>query len=135
MLPRLFAAALLPAFLAGVGCATGPTGRLPVLPSSQPVQEELGERNVVDAGQEYARQNSILLSEGGESLRFSPNNWRLRFGLPEEGSGKFLDLDFDALAQRVTGEQRLDITSAQSPIPRTSLPSESSPATGGSGFR
>ncbi|WP_244227218.1 hypothetical protein [Corallococcus aberystwythensis] len=106
-----------------------------MLPSSQPVQEELGERNVVDAGQEYARQNSILLSEGGESLRFSPNNWRLRFGLPEEGSGKFLDLDFDALAQRVTGEQRLDITSAQSPIPRTSLPSESSPATGGSGFR
>ncbi|WP_244238869.1 hypothetical protein [Corallococcus carmarthensis] len=102
-------------------------------PSSQPVQEELGERNVVDAGAEYARQNGMVLADYGDAVRIRPNYWRIRFGLPEEGSGKFLELDFDELAQRVTGSRRLDITSAQSPIPRTSLPSESSPATGGSG--
>ncbi|WP_375754633.1 hypothetical protein [Corallococcus exercitus] len=133
MLPRLFAAALLPALLAGVGCATGPTGRPPVPPSSQAVQEELGERNVVDAGAEYARQNGLVLAQSGEAVRIRPNYWRIRFALPEEGSGKFLELDFDELAQQVTGARRLDISSAQSPIPRTSLPSEASPATGGSG--
>ncbi|WP_244221678.1 hypothetical protein [Corallococcus exercitus] len=116
-----------------MGCATGPTGRLPVPPNSQPVQEELGERNVVDAGAEYARQNGMVLAQSGQAVRIRPNYWRIRFALPEEGSGKFLELDFDELAQQVTGARRLDITSAQSPIPRTSLPSESSPATGGSG--
>ncbi|AFE07277.1 putative lipoprotein [Corallococcus coralloides DSM 2259] len=133
MLPRLLAAALLPAFLAGVGCATGPTGRLPVPPSSQPVQEELGERNVVDAGAEYARQTGMVLAESGEAVRIRPNYWRVRFALPEEGSGKFLELDFDELAQRVTRERVIDINPSLLPIPRTSLPSESSPATGGSG--
>jgi hypothetical protein len=85
----------------------------------------MGERNVVDAGAEYARQNGILLAEGGEAVRLRPNYWRIRFALPEEGSGKLLELEFDELAQRVTGSRRLDNATFQ--------PSDASPATGGSG--
>nr|WP_240672560.1 hypothetical protein [Corallococcus coralloides] len=102
-------------------------------PSSQAVQAQLGERNVVDAGAEYARQNGLVLAESGEAVRIRPNYWRIRFALPEEGSGKFLELDFDELAQRVTGSRRIDIGPTFMPTSRTSLPSESSPATGGSG--
>ncbi|WP_223744145.1 hypothetical protein ACIHQR_05520 [Corallococcus coralloides] len=102
-------------------------------PSSQPVQEQLGERNVVDAGAEYARQNGMVLAEAGQAVRIRPNYWRIRFALPQEGSGKFLELDFDELAQRVTGARRIDLNPSLLPMPRTSLPSESSPATGGSG--
>ncbi|MCY1039870.1 hypothetical protein OV208_00960 [Corallococcus sp. bb12-1] len=102
-------------------------------PSSASVQAELGERNVVDAGAEYARQNGILLAEGGEAVRISPNYWRIRFALPDQGSGKLLELDFDELAQRVTGSRRLDITPTFEPTSSTWLPSDASPATGGSG--
>ncbi|MFB1480408.1 hypothetical protein [Corallococcus sp. RDP092CA] len=136
MVPRLLAAALLPAFLAGVGCATGATGRPPVPPSSQSVQEELGERDVIEAGAEYARQNAIVLADSGDSeaVRIRPNYWRIRFALPQEGSGKFLELDFDELTQRVTGARRLDITPP--PITNSALrPSTASPVTGGSDGR
>ncbi|WP_338080454.1 hypothetical protein [Corallococcus exiguus] len=102
-------------------------------PSSQAVQDQLGERNVVDAGAEYARQSGMVLAEAGEAVRIRPNYWRVRFALPEEGSGKVLELDFDELAQRVTGSRLIDINPSLLPLPRTSLPSESSPATGGSG--
>ncbi|RYZ34462.1 MAG: hypothetical protein EOO71_38915 [Myxococcaceae bacterium] len=133
MAPRSVIAALLPALLAGVGCATGPTGRPPVPPASASVQSELGERNVIDAGAEYARQNGILLAQGGEAVRVRPNYWRIRFALPQEGSGKLLELDFDELAQRVTGSRRLDITPTFEPTSSTYRPSDASPATGGSG--
>ncbi|WP_233595296.1 MULTISPECIES: hypothetical protein [Corallococcus] len=104
-------------------------------PSSASVQAELGERNVVDAGAEYAHQNGVLLAEGGEgeAVRVSPNYWRIRFALPEEGSGKLLELDFDELARRVTGSRRLDITPTFPPTSSTFQPSDASPATGGSG--
>ncbi len=137
MVSRFLAAALLPALLTGVGCASvglGPTGRPPVPPNSQSVQEELGERDVVQGGPEYARQSAIVQVDRGdtEEVRFHPNYWRVRFGLPEEGSGSLLALNFDELAQRVTGARRLDIT----PTPTTDSafrPSIASPASGGSG--
>ncbi|WP_347402668.1 hypothetical protein [Corallococcus macrosporus] len=102
-------------------------------PASASVQSELGERNVIDAGAEYARQNGILLAQGGEAVRIRPNYWRIRFALPEEGSGKFLELDFDELAQRVTGSRRIDINPTFAPTSSTFQPSDASPATGGSG--
>jgi hypothetical protein len=104
-----------------------------VPPASASVQAEMGERNVVDAGAEYARQNGLLLAEGGEAVRLRPNYWRIRFALPEEGSGKFLELEFDELAQRVTGSRRLDINPSYLPDNATFQPSDASPATGGSG--
>ncbi|TSC29360.1 hypothetical protein [Corallococcus sp. Z5C101001] len=133
MAPRFLVAALLPVLVAGVGCATGPTRRTPVPPSSPDVQAELGERNVVDSGAEYAHQNGLVLAKGSEGVRFEPNYWRIRFGLPQQGSGKLLDLQFDELAERVTGGRRLEINPP--PVPTTGIfqPSDSSPATGGSG--
>ncbi|WP_244237187.1 hypothetical protein [Corallococcus llansteffanensis] len=95
----------------------------------------MGQRDVVQAGEEYARQNAIVLAQGGEAVRIRPNYWRIRFALPEEGSGTLLELDFDELAQRVTGSRRLDITPEMPPTSSTFQPSEASPATGGSGFR
>ncbi|MGE6758534.1 hypothetical protein ACQKGO_11010 [Corallococcus interemptor] len=105
-------------------------------PNSQSVRAELGERNIIEAGAEYSRQNAILLADSGDSeaIRIRPNYWRIRFALPEEGSGNILALNFDELAQRVTGSRRLDITPV--PITNSALrPSDASPATGGSGFR
>ena len=67
--------------------------------------------------------------------RIRPNYWRIRFALPEEGSGKLLELEFDELAQRVTGVRRLDITPDMPPTSDTLQPSEASPAIGGSGVR
>lgn len=141
MVRRSLAAALLPALLTGLGCASaglGPTGRQPVPPNSPPVQQELGQRDVVQGGPEYARQSAIVQVDRGdtEEVRFQPNYWRVRFAAPEAGSGSLLALSFDELAQRVTGARRLDITAA--PVPTTDSafrPSIASPATGGSGGR
>lgn len=135
MAPRSFVAALLPALLAGAGCATGPSERTPAPPSAQSVQAELGNRDIVQAGEEYARQNSLVLAQSGEAVQIRPNYWRIRFALPEEGSGKVLELEFDELAQQVTGVRRLDITPDMPPTSNTLQPSEASPATGGSGVR
>lgn len=100
---------LLPAaFLAGAACGTTPTGRPPEPPSSYSVQQELGQRDVVQAGQEYARNNAIVLAEAGEAVEIRPNYWRLRFALAEK-PGRFLELEFDELARQVTRAQEIEV--------------------------
>lgn len=101
------------AFLVGAACGTTPTGRPPEPPSSYAVQQELGQRDVVQAGQEYARNNAIVLAEAGEAVEIRPNYWRLRFALAEK-PGRFLELEFDELARRVTRAQEIDVVPGQS---------------------
>lgn len=105
LVPRLFLAG---AFLAGAGCATGPTNRLPEPPSSYSVQQELGQRDVIQAGQEYARNHSLLVAEAGEAVEIRPNFWRIRFGLSEQ-PGRLLELEFDELARQVTRAQEVEV--------------------------
>jgi hypothetical protein len=95
-------------FLAGAACGTTPTGRPPEPPSSYSVQQELGQRDVVQAGQEYARNNSIVLAEAGEAVEIRPNLWRLRFALADR-PGRVLEMEFDELARRVTRAQEIDV--------------------------
>ncbi len=100
---------LLPAgLLASAACGTTPTGRPPEPPSSYAVQQELGQRDVVQAGQEYARNNSIVLAEAGEAVEIRPNYWRLRFALADR-PGRVLEMEFDELARRVTRAQEVDV--------------------------
>ncbi|AKQ63540.1 hypothetical protein A176_000452 [Myxococcus hansupus] len=96
------------AILASVACATGPTGRPPVPPSSAAVQAELGSRDAVQAGEEYARNNSLVLAEAGEAVEIRPNFWRIRFGLADQ-PGRVLEVEFDELARRVINARELDI--------------------------
>ncbi|QDE85946.1 hypothetical protein [Myxococcus xanthus] len=100
---------LLPgAILASMACATGPTGRPPVPPSSAAVQTELGARDVVQAGEEYARNNSLVLAEAGEAVEIRPNFWRIRFGLADQ-PGRILEVEFDELARRVINARELEV--------------------------
>ncbi|GHG94179.1 hypothetical protein [Comamonas sp. JC664] len=96
------------AILASMACATGPTGRPPAPPSSAAVQTELGARDVVQAGEEYARNNSLVLAEAGEAVEIRPNFWRIRFGLADQ-PGRILEVEFDELARRVINARELDI--------------------------
>lgn len=118
-LPRF----LLPAaLLVGAGCA-GPTGRPPVPPSSADVQAELGERDVIQAGEEYARNNSFVLAQSGEAVEVRPNIWRIRFGLKDK-PGRGVELEFDSLARRVTRAQEIEI------LPGSTTPNERVPGLG-----
>jgi hypothetical protein len=67
------------------------------------VQQELGYRDVVRIGQEYAVSSGYEVVEVAEAVQVRPNYWRVRFGLAPRGSGRLLDLEFDGAQQRVVG--------------------------------
>ncbi|XXF77155.1 hypothetical protein P2318_29490 [Myxococcaceae bacterium GXIMD 01537] len=107
---------LLPAAWLAAACA-GPTERPPQPPSAYTVQQELGQRDVLQAGAEYARlQGYQVAFAEGEAEEVRPNIWRLRFALAPKGSGKLLQLDFDEATRQVVKSQEIDIVpSAQPP--------------------
>lgn len=63
---------------------------------------------MVQAGQEYARNNSLVLAEAGEAVEIRPNFWRIRFGLADR-PGRVLEVEFDELARRVVGARELEV--------------------------
>ncbi|WP_224361343.1 hypothetical protein [Hyalangium versicolor] len=85
-------------------CATTATERPPQPPASPTVQAELGYREVLQAGEEYARMQGYALAEKREAIEVRPNYWRLRFGLAEKDSGRLLDLEFDGASRSVVNE-------------------------------
>ena len=95
---------LLVAVLA-TACATTPTERPPQPHAPSTVQAELGHRDVIQAGEEYARRQGYALAERREAVEVRPNYWRLRFGLAEKNSGKVLHLEFDGASQAVVREE------------------------------
>ena len=99
-LPPLILAALLAA-----ACSTTATNRPPQPPASPTVQAELGQREVLQAGQEYARMQGYALASREEVVELRPNYWRLRFGLAERHSGKLLSLEFDGASRSVVREE------------------------------
>ncbi|MFP2930102.1 hypothetical protein ACLESO_33875 [Pyxidicoccus sp. 3LG] len=113
MAPRRFLSTLpvvLAALLAAVACA-GPTGKPPEPPSAYTIQQELGQRDVIQAGSEYARNNAFVLAEAGadsEAVELRPNLWRVRFALADQ-PGRFLEMEFDELARQVTRAQVIEI--------------------------
>ncbi len=110
--------------LVSAACATPPTGRSPEPPSAYSIQQELGQRDVIQAGEEYARNNSFLLAEAdSEAVELRPNYWRIRFGLADK-PGRGLELEFDELARQVTSVREIEIIPGE--LPR--------PAEGGSGL-
>ncbi len=93
------------ASLLAAACATPATGRPPQPPSSPTVQAELGQREVLQAGEEYARMQGYALASRQEAVELRPNYWRLRFGLAERHSGKVLSLEFDGAKGSVVREE------------------------------
>jgi hypothetical protein len=69
------------------------------------VQAELGYREVLQAGEEYARLQGYSLAGKPEAVEVRPNYWRLRFGLAAGHSGKLLDLEFDGASRAVVHEE------------------------------
>lgn len=94
---------LLSSTLLGLGCVGDSQSRrmYPEPPNS--VQQELGYRDVVRIGQEYAMSAGYEVSDVAEALEVRPNYWRVRFGLGPKGSGKLLELEFDEAQRRVVG--------------------------------
>ena len=90
--------------LAGA-CATAPTERPPQPPSAPAVQAELGYREVLQVGEEYARLQGYALAGMREAVELRPNYWRLRFGLAEKDSGKLLSLEFDGASRSVMRQE------------------------------
>ena len=99
-LPPLILAALMVA-----ACSTTATNRPPQPPASPTVQAELGQREVLQAGEEYARMQGYALARREEIVELRPNYWRLRFGLAERHSGKLLSLEFDGASRSVVREE------------------------------
>jgi hypothetical protein len=94
------------AFLLLVGaCATTPTERPPQPPSSPTVQAELGYREMLMAGEEYARLQGYAVAGMYEAVELYPNYWRLRFGLADKDSGKLLSLEFDGASRSVVRQE------------------------------
>jgi hypothetical protein len=90
--------------LAGA-CATAPTERPPQPPSSQAVQAELGYREVLNEGAEYARLQGYKLADMYSAVELRPNYWRLRYELGVGHSGMWLTLEFDSLSRSVVREE------------------------------
>jgi hypothetical protein len=86
-------------------CATTATERPPQPSSSPTVQAELGYREVLQAGEEYARLQGYALANLHEAVEVRPNYWRLRFGLAEKHSGKWLSLEFDGASRSVVRQE------------------------------
>ncbi|MHB8877551.1 MAG: hypothetical protein ACYC8T_27995 [Myxococcaceae bacterium] len=61
---------------------------------------EWGYQEVVQYGTELARQQGYDV-RGVEAVMTGRNLWRVRFGLGPPGSGKFLELDFDAASRKL----------------------------------
>lgn len=95
---------ILAALLASA-CATTATERPPQPHSPSTVQSELGHRDVLQVGEEYARMQGYALAERREAVEVRPNYWRLLFGLAEKNSGKLLRLEFDGAARVVVREE------------------------------
>jgi hypothetical protein len=101
---RLSLPSLILSSLFATACATTATERPPQPPASPTVQAELGYREVIQAGEEYARAQGYALADSREAVQVSPNYWRLRFGLAAKDSGKLLDLEFDGTSRSVVHE-------------------------------
>ncbi len=65
------------------------------------VQQELGYRDVIRLGQEYAMSSGYEVADVAEAVRVRPNYWRVRFGLAPQGSGRLLEVEFDQERRRV----------------------------------
>lgn len=100
-------------------CATAPTERPPQPPSSPTVQAELGYREVVQAGEEYARMQGYALADLHEAVEVRPNYWRMRFGLADKHSGKWLSLEFDGASRSVVRQEVIPKPSSE-PTPAPS---------------
>lgn len=101
---RLSLSSLMLTSLLATACATTATERPPQPPSSPTVQAELGYREVIQAGEEYARAQGYALADSREAVQVRPNYWRLRFGLADKDSGRLLDLEFDGTSHSVVHE-------------------------------
>jgi hypothetical protein len=69
------------------------------------VQAELGYRDVLQAGEEYARMQGYAVAGVHEAVELRPNYWRLRFGLADKDSGKLLSLEFDGASRSVVRQE------------------------------
>ncbi len=109
---------MLTALLASA-CATTPTERPPQPHSPPTVQAELGYRDVLQVGEEYARLQGYMLADGREAIELRPNYWRLRFGLADKDAGKWLHLEFDGASRAVVREEVIPLPSGElaSPSP------------------
>ncbi|KFE69111.1 hypothetical protein [Hyalangium minutum] len=101
------------ASLLAAACATPATGRPPQPPASPTVQAEMGQREVLQAGEEYARLQGYAVAGKQEVVELRPNYWRLRFGLAERHSGKLLSLEFDGASRSVVREEIIPETGTQ----------------------
>jgi len=89
--------------LLGLGCA-GPVQERRMHPEPpNTVQQELGYRDIIRIGQEYAISSGYEVIEVAEAVQVRPNYWRVRFGLAPRGSGRLLDIEFDEAQRRVVG--------------------------------
>ncbi len=103
------------AFMLASACSAPPTGRRMRPPAPTTIQAELGYRDVIQAGEDYARQQGYALASRGEAVEIRPNYWRLRFGLAEDGSGKLLHLEFDGATGTIVREEVIPVTPAPEP--------------------
>ncbi len=87
--------------LLGLGCAAQTPERLPSPEPSPAVQREMGYREIVRIGEEYAVAQGYEPSRVEEAVELRPNYWRVRFALAPKGSGKLLQLEFDGARRQV----------------------------------
>ena len=89
--------------LLGFGCVSGTTQARRMNPEPpNSVQQELGYRDIVRIGQEYAMSSGYEVAEVAEAVQVRPNYWRVRYGLAPQGSGRLLEVEFDGVERRVT---------------------------------
>jgi hypothetical protein len=105
---RPVVAVLLGSMLFGLGCAAPTYDRRPGPEPSIAVQRELGYREIVHIGEEYAVAHGYQPTQVEEAVEVRPNYWRVRFGLAPRGSGKLLQLEFDESRRQVVKSSEMD---------------------------
>jgi hypothetical protein len=107
---RSVVALVLSAALLEAGCAVSTPERrmVPDLPPS--VQQEVGYDDAVRLSHDYAVAQGYEVADVAEATQVRPNYWRVRFGLAPRGSGRLIDVAFDAERRRVVGATEVGST-------------------------
>jgi hypothetical protein len=108
---------LVGAALLGTACGPNTPERRPTPEPSSAVQRELGYRDIVQIGEEYALGQGYELASVVAAEEVRPNYWRVRFGLAPKGSGKLLQIEFDEERRRVVEATEIGGAAGRPPTP------------------
>lgn len=91
------------------------------MPPSEAATEVMGEEDAARLGAAFVQARGYEEAQLSEVVRQSRSVWRVRFSLAPSGSGRLLQLDYDARTRELVKAEELDGVTA-TPVPPPAPP-------------